>query len=65
MRIDTITILTASEGHYLTDGECYGKKIYLAIDRSPDEFHEITDEEYGAIKAREAAEQDETAPSQF
>lgn len=59
MKIDTITILTASDGHYLTDGEHYGKKVYLAADRSPDEFHEITDEEYGAILEREAAEQGE------
>ena len=48
MKIYTITttVLTASEGHYLTDGEIYGKKIYLGNDRKPEEFHEIIEAEY-------------------
>lgn len=48
MKIDTITttVLTASDGYYLTDGNEYGKTIYLAQDRSPEEFTEITEVEY-------------------
>lgn len=51
MTIDTITttILTASEGYYLTDGEIYGTKIYLSQDRTPDEYTEITEAEYEEI----------------
>ena len=58
MQIETITttVLIASEGHYLTDGKCYGKKVYLAAGRSPEEFHEITDEEYNALQSEEEAE---------
>lgn len=48
MKIDTITttVLTASDGHYLTDGDVYGKTIYLGQGRKPEEFIEITDAEY-------------------
>ena len=40
------TVLTASEGMILTDGTIYGKVIYLGSDRNPDDFYEITREEY-------------------
>lgn len=46
--IITVTVIKASEGHYLTDGEIYGKEIYLAPNQSADNFHEITDAEYAA-----------------
>jgi hypothetical protein len=39
-------ILIANKGMVLTDGETYGKKIYLAEGKSADRFHEITDEQY-------------------
>lgn len=39
-------ILTASDGMILTDGVIYGRKIYLEIGRNPDDFYEITNEEY-------------------
>lgn len=42
----TVTVIKASEGHYLTDGEIYGKEIYLAPNQSAESFHEITDAEY-------------------
>ena len=49
----TITIrkLTASDGMILTNGEAYGKEIYLGKHDSPDNWHEITDSEYEAIIA--------------
>ena len=59
MNIGTITttVLSASEGYILTDGEVYGRIIYLAKDRTPDEFHEITEEEYQEIlKEQEESE---------
>lgn len=51
----TITIkkLTASEGMTLTNGETYGKVIYLGCNDSPDNWHEITDEEYAEILAEQ------------
>ena len=51
----TITIrkLTATDGMVLTNGEAYGKEIYLGVNDSPENWHEITDEEYAAIMARE------------
>lgn len=40
-----ITILESSEGMTLTNGETYSKKVYLGINDSPDNWHEIPDEE--------------------
>ena len=45
----TRTILYADEGKILTDGEIYGKQIYLAVGLSADSFYEITEEEYEAL----------------
>lgn len=41
--------LTASEGMILTDGVTYGKIIYLADGKSPDDYREITESEYEEI----------------
>lgn len=43
--------IIASEGHVLTNGEVYGRTIYLAEGVDAAEFHEITVEEYAAIMA--------------
>ena len=37
--------LTASEGHTLTNGEAYGKEIYLGCNDSEENWTEITDAE--------------------
>ena len=39
------TPIIAREGYVLTNGEIYGKMIYLAEGVSPDTFYEITDAE--------------------
>ena len=41
--------LTASEGMVLTNGEAYGKEIYLGCNDSPDNWSEITDAKYDEI----------------
>lgn len=50
----TRVILYADEGKILTNGETYGRRIYLADTASPDDYYEITREEYENIKAEEA-----------
>ena len=48
--------LTASEGCVLTNGEAYGKEIYLGIYDSAENWHEITDAQYEAILAAQISE---------
>lgn len=54
-----ITKLTASDGHVLTNGDVYGKEIYLGKNDSPDNWHEITDAEYAEILAQQEREMEE------
>ena len=42
-------ILTAKEGKMLTNGEIYGKVIYLAEGMDENNFYEITEREYEQI----------------
>ena len=51
------TILTASDGTVLTDGEIYGKILYLAEGADADLYYEITEEEYEKIVKSEEAEE--------
>lgn len=43
-------VITATEGHILTDGNVYGKTLYLADGVDASAFYEITDEEYSAME---------------
>ena len=49
--------IEAREGYVLTDGEIYGKRIYLAEGVDNTAFKEITEEEYGALMEALAEEQ--------
>lgn len=54
MKLSTIELrkLEASNGMVLTNGEVYGKEIYLGKNDSPDNWHEITDAEYEEIQKK-------------
>lgn len=45
-KIITRIELTASEGMTLTNGEAFGKVVYLGVNDSADNWREITDEQY-------------------
>ena len=47
MKVTTIELrkLEASEGMTLTNGEVYGKEIYLGVNDAPENWHEIPDNE--------------------
>lgn len=45
--------MVATEGHVLTNGEAYGKVIYLGCNDTEENWWEISDEEYEAIKDKE------------
>jgi hypothetical protein len=51
----TITLrkLTATEGHVLTNGDVYGKEIYLGVNDNENNWREITDAEYEKILAEQ------------
>lgn len=55
----TLRKLTAADGYVLTDGEVYGKEIYLGKNDSPDNWHEITDAEYAEILAEQEQTEEE------
>lgn len=47
--IITIQKLIASEGYVLTNGDVYGKEVYLGINDSVNNWYEISDTEYTDI----------------
>ena len=54
---ETITSikLIASDGMILTNGEAFGKEVYLGTGDKPDNWQEITEQEYNEIQ-KELAE---------
>ena len=49
-----IVKLTADEGKILTNGEIYGRVIALGNGDKPENYHEITEEEYEEIVKEDA-----------
>lgn len=58
MTTETITRikLTASEGMVLTDGENYGREVFLAEGADAGVWHEITEAEYEKIMTEQTWE---------
>lgn len=58
MKVTTIELrkLTASDGMVLTNGEAFGKEIYLGVNDNENNWREITDAEYEKIVAEQEAE---------
>ena len=50
--------LTAAEGMTLTNGEAYGKEVYLGKNDSPDNWYEITDAEYEKLQEESLSEEE-------
>ncbi len=59
MKVETITqtVLRASEGCMLTNGTAYGETVTLGKGDSPDNWHEITIEEYNDIMKEQESEE--------
>lgn len=55
----TRKIIYADDGKVLTNGEIYGKHIFLADGVSETDFHEITEEEYKKTMAAEELESEQ------
>lgn len=58
MKTETITRikLTASEGMTLTNGDTYGKEVYLGCNDSAENWYEITDAEAEELQKVEEPE---------
>ena len=61
MTINTIELkeLKAAEGMVLTNGEAFsevGGSVYLGINDKPENWHEITEEEYNKILKQQESE---------
>lgn len=53
MITEKVTVLKAEDGKTLTNGEAFGKVVYLGKNDVKDNWHEITDEEAQALQEEE------------
>ena len=60
-----LKIINASEGHILTNGEIYGKIIYLADGIDESIFYEIPEEEYNAIVSDNEPTEDDATEADY
>ena len=51
MKTVTRTVLVADEGMVLTNGEHYGKSVYLAEGADASAWREVSEAEYNAVMA--------------
>lgn len=52
MNTHNVTILQASEGHWLYNGETFGRAVQLAPSASSDDWREVTEEEKEEIERK-------------
>lgn len=57
MQTHNVTILQASEGHWLYNGDTFGRAVQLAPSASPDDWREVTDAEKEEIERKEEEEE--------
>lgn len=57
--MQTRTVLYADKGKILTDGEIYGRQIFLAVGEDASRYYEIPEVEYEQIQAEANAEHEE------
>ena len=56
MNTHNVTILQASEGHWLYNGETFGRAVQLAPSASAEDWREVTDAEKEEIERKEQEE---------
>ncbi len=61
MQTHNVTILQASEGHWLYNGETFGRAVQLAPSASPDDWREITDSEKEELEKKQQEQAEEEA----
>lgn len=57
MITEKVTVLKADEGMTLTNGETFGKVVYLGINDSVHNWYEITDEDAERLQKVESEEE--------
>lgn len=61
MQTHNVTILQASDGHWLYNGETFGRAVQLAPIASSDDWWEVTEEEKEEIERKEQEESERRA----
>lgn len=61
MQTHNVTILQASDGHWLYNGETFGHAVQLAPSASSDDWWEVTEEEKEEIERKEQEESERRA----
>lgn len=56
MQTHNVTILQASEGHWLYNGEVFGRAVQLAPSASTDDWREVTDAEKEELERKQQEE---------
>ena len=61
MNTHNVTILQASDGHWLYNGDTFGRAVQLAPSASPDDWREITEAEKEEIERKQQEQAEEEA----
>ena len=61
MQTHNVTILQASDGHWLYNGEVFGRAVQLAPTANADDWREVTDAEKEEIERKQQEQAEEEA----